>query len=73
MSETGEHIRFWAHLQLVRKYYSNHKLLSFEQFNLVDWKSIHRALHGLPRLFQLWASKTRLGYPEHDEVPCLPR
>jgi hypothetical protein len=54
-SETGEHIRFWAHLQLMRKYYSHHKLLSFEQFDLVDWKSIHHALHGLPRLFQLWA------------------
>ncbi len=23
-SETGEHIHFWAHLQLARKYYSNH-------------------------------------------------
>jgi hypothetical protein len=56
-SETGEHICFWAHLQLARKYYSNHKLLSFKQFDLVDWKSIHHALHSLPRLFQLWASK----------------
>jgi hypothetical protein len=61
MSETGEHIHFWAHLQLARKYYSNHKLLSFKQFDLVDWKSIHCKLHGLPRLFQLWASKHILG------------
>jgi hypothetical protein len=60
-SETGEHIRFWAHLQLACKYYSNHKLLSFEQFDLVDWKSIHRTLHSLLRLFQLWASKHVLG------------
>jgi hypothetical protein len=60
-SETGEHICFWAHLQLAHKYYSDHKLLSFKQFDLVDWKSIHRALHGLPRLFQLWASKHVLG------------
>ncbi len=60
-SETGEHIRFWAHLQLARKYYSNHKLLSFEQFNLINWKYIHHALYGLPRLFQLWESKHVLG------------
>jgi hypothetical protein len=60
-SETGEHICFWAHLQLARKYYSNHKLLPFEKFNLVDWKFIHCALPGLPRLFQLWTSKHILG------------
>jgi hypothetical protein len=56
-SEKGDHIRFWAHLQLARQYYHNHKLLSLKQFDLVDWKSIHRTLHDLPRLFQLWASK----------------
>ncbi len=60
-SETGEHIHFWARLQLERKYFSDHKLLSFKQFDLVDWISIHCALHGLPRLFQLWASKHVLG------------
>ncbi len=60
-SETGDHICFWAHLQLAQQYYRNHKLLSFEQFDLVDWKSIHCTLHDLPRLFQLWASKHVLG------------
>jgi hypothetical protein len=60
-SETGDHIRFCAHLQLARQYYRDHKLLSFEQCNLVDWKSIHRTLHNLSRLFQLWASKHVLG------------
>jgi hypothetical protein len=60
-SETGAHVRFWAHLQLARQYYRNHKLLSFDQFDQVDWKSIHRTLHGLLRLFQLWASKHILG------------
>jgi hypothetical protein len=61
VSETGEHVRFWAHLQLTRQYYRDHKLLSFKQFDLVDWKSIHRTLHNLSRLFQLWASKHVLG------------
>ncbi len=61
MSETGDHICFWAHLQLACQYYRDHKLLSFEQFDQVDWKSIHYTLHGLPRLFQLWASKHVFG------------
>ncbi len=60
-SETGEHIHFWAHIQLACQYYHDHKLLSFDQFDQVNWKSIHRTLHGLPRLFQLWASKHVLG------------
>jgi hypothetical protein len=32
-----------------------------EQFESVDWKSIHRTLHNLPRLFQLWAAKHIMG------------
>jgi hypothetical protein len=60
-SKTGDHIRYWAHHHLAQGYYCNHKLLSLEQFNVVDWKSIHRTLHKLPRLFQLWAAKQVLG------------
>jgi hypothetical protein len=60
-TETGDHIHFLAHLQLAQQYYRDHKLLSLKQFDLVDWKSIHRTLHDLPRLFQLWASKHVLG------------
>ncbi len=60
-SETGDHISFWAHHQLAWQYYRNYKLLSFKQFNLVDWKSIHQTLHNLSRLFQLWAEKHILG------------
>jgi hypothetical protein len=60
-SETGDHIRFWAHLQLAQQYYRDHELLHLKQFDLVDWKSIQRTLHDLPRLFQLWPSKHVLG------------
>jgi hypothetical protein len=60
-SETGDHIRFWAHHCLAQDYYRNHKVLSTKQFDQVDWKSVHNTLHGLPRLFQLWASKHVLG------------
>ena len=59
--ETGDHIRFWAHRHLAWDYYGNHKILSTKQFDQVDWKSIHNTLHGLPRLFQLLASKHVLG------------
>jgi hypothetical protein len=60
-SEIGDHIHYWAHHQLAQQYYLNHKLLSFKQFSLVDWKSIHLTLHDLLRLFQLWAAKHVLG------------
>jgi hypothetical protein len=60
-SDMGSHIWYSAHCQLARTYYRDHKTLSFDQFNAVDWKSIHTTLHNLPRLFQLWASKHILG------------
>jgi hypothetical protein len=59
--KTGDHIHYWAHHHLARQYYHDHKLLSFKQFDSVDWKSIHCTLHDLPRLFQLWAVKHVLG------------
>ncbi len=60
-SKTGNHICYWAHHHLAQRYYCNHKLLSFEQFNAVDQKSIHCPLHKLPGLCQLWAAKHVLG------------
>jgi hypothetical protein len=60
-SETGEWIRFWVHHQLARKFYHERKMLSYEQFDDVDWVSIHRTLHNLPRLFHVWAAKHILG------------
>ncbi len=60
-SDTSNHIQFWAHRRLAHIYFHDHKILSTAQFNQVDWKSVHSTLHGLPRLFQLWASKHVLG------------
>ncbi len=59
--ETGEQIRFRAHHQLAQKFYHERKMLSYEQFDDVDWVSFHRTLHDLPRLFQVWAAKHVLG------------
>jgi hypothetical protein len=60
-SDTGDHIRFWAHHRLAQDYYWDRNILSNEQFDQVDWRSVYDTLHGLPRLFQLWASKHVLG------------
>jgi hypothetical protein len=59
-SDTGGHIRYWAHHQLALAYYHEHNLLS-HQFDAIDWRSVHNTLHKLPWLFQLWASKQVLG------------
>ncbi len=34
-----------------------------DTFNEVDWEAVHRALHAVPWLFQVWASKHILGIP----------
>jgi hypothetical protein len=56
-TDTGGSIRYWAHFQLAREYYHDHHIPSHEQFDANDWRSIHKTLHDLPCLFQLWASK----------------
>jgi hypothetical protein len=35
-SDTGGHIRYWAHHQLAWAYYHEHNLLSHKQFNAID-------------------------------------
>ncbi len=60
-SEMGDHIQFWALHCLAQEYYQDHKILSPDQFDQVDSRSVHSTLHGLPCLFQLWASKHVLG------------
>jgi hypothetical protein len=61
ISETGGRICFWAQHQLAQTFYHDRKILSHNQFNSVDWVSIHRTLHDLPRLLQIWAAKHVLG------------
>jgi hypothetical protein len=62
MSKTGSQIRFWAHHQLAQEFYQDQKILSHLQFDaLVNWLSVHRTLHNLSWLFQIWAAKHVLG------------
>ncbi len=62
-SKTGEQIQCWAHHQLAQSFYCNQNILALNQYNSVDWKLVHRTLHDLPWLFQVWAAKHILGIP----------
>ncbi len=60
-SETGHLLRFHAHRQLARTFFHRKGILSQDRFDEVDWEPVHRTLHAVPRLFQVWASKHVLG------------
>jgi hypothetical protein len=60
-SDTGNDIQYWAQRQLAKKYYGHRKNLTPTQFDCIDWVSVHRTLHKLPWLFQIWAAKQVLG------------
>jgi hypothetical protein len=69
-SKTGDRLRFWAHLQLARIFYAKQGIMTHGQFDKINWRSVHRTLHDLPQLFQVWAAKHVL---KHDEVPIISR
>ena len=56
-SDTGEMIRFWAHRQLAKEHFHNHKVMYAEAFEEVAWWQVYSTLRDLPRLFSLCASK----------------
>jgi hypothetical protein len=60
-SDMGEQICFGAHRQLAKAFLNNRKILYNVQFDSVDWISVHRTLHSLPWLFQVWPAKQVLG------------
>jgi hypothetical protein len=59
--ETGSQIRLWAPRQLACTFFHIQKILFHIQFNNIDWLSVHRTLHNLSHLFQIWAAKHVLG------------
>jgi hypothetical protein len=56
-SDTGGDIQFWAHRKLAMNFYCDQKILTNTQLECIDWESVHRTLHNLPHLFQIWAAK----------------
>lgn len=56
-SDTGERVRFHGHLALAREIFAKRQILLPSAFAQVDWINVNKALHDVPRLFQLWACK----------------
>jgi hypothetical protein len=57
VSNTNDHLRYWAHLKLARSTYHSLSILDSNRFDLVDWEMVHDLLCRVPKLFQLWACK----------------
>ena len=56
-SDTGGSVRFHAHKNLARKEFNAAGILTFQQFDRVDWVIVHTALTTVARMFQVWACK----------------
>jgi hypothetical protein len=55
------YMHFWVQKQLARKALLDLKIIWTLQFDEIDWKYVHAALEGVPRMFQIWACKQVLG------------
>jgi hypothetical protein len=60
-SETGPLLRFHAHQQLARSLFHQRRILLRDKFKEVNWEAVHRTLHSVPRLFQVWVAKHVMG------------
>ena len=56
-SDTGSSIRYHAHKHLAKEEMAAAGVLTFHQFDRVDWEVVHGALVTVPRMFQVWACK----------------
>ena len=56
-SDMSNALQFWVHRQLTEQSFCSLGLLTPTQFCEVAWKQIYGALHKVPRMFQIWASK----------------
>jgi hypothetical protein len=61
ISDKGEKLPFWVQKQLARAHYYNADCDSMygQQFESVDWKMVHGALHQVPR---------SIGHPPHSSA-----
>jgi hypothetical protein len=56
-TDSIDRLRFWAHRRIAREVFAKSNILSYTQFERVDWEAVHSALHHVPRMFQVFASK----------------
>ncbi len=69
MLDTGHHIWYHAHRQLVQDEFNTAEVLTTVQFNLVDWQMVHNTLLAMPRMFQVWAcNQVRTIAPTNNEI-----
>ena len=58
---TGKCLHRWIFHDKARHYWSRKGLLSYKQFDDIDWDAIDGAISGKPHLFQLWYAKHHSG------------
>jgi hypothetical protein len=56
-SDSGSLIRFEAHRQEARQLFHQQKVLDPAQFDLVAWPYVYKALHEVPKMFEIFACK----------------
>jgi hypothetical protein len=56
-SDMGSSIMYHTHKHLAREKLTAAGVLTFQQFDQVDWEVVHSAITTIPRMFQVWACK----------------
>ena len=56
-SDTSDTLRYWAHRQIAKTYYSQKGILNPDQFDEVAWQQVYMSLLDVPRMFGIWACK----------------
>ena len=62
-SDMGSSIRYHTHKNLAQEELDTAGILTFQQFDRVEWESVHGALTTLNRMFQVWVCKQVWGMP----------
>ena len=56
-TDTGSAIRYGAQLQEARAVFEERKVLFPDAFDEVAWRLVHKTLHDVPKMFQIFACK----------------
>ena len=56
-SDSDSTLRYYAHKQEAKSLFARLDILSPEAFEEVAWKALHKTLHSIPKMFQLFAGK----------------
>jgi hypothetical protein len=60
-SDSDSSLRYYAHKQEAKSLFARLDILSTEAFDEVAWKALHKTLHSIPKMFQLFAGKQVYG------------